>query len=95
MGTVKAIKPAWAPDKDPATCHHHHAIFHVLHTYRAFSIYTIWGNWVDGKLLMIHSCLLPGVLDSKLPQESPKHTTPPAFRKISLSDATRKVFLMH
>lgn len=69
MGTVKAIKPAWAPDKDPSTCHHHHAIFHVLHTYRAFSIYTIWGNWVDGKLLMIHSCLLPGVLTLSFPEK--------------------------
>ena len=40
------------------------------------------GYWIDGHFLMNHLHLLPGLL---LPQESPEHTTPPAFREIAFS----------
>ena len=77
MGMAKVIKPAQLLDKDPAKLSHIMATVPLLILTStccilwggAFNICMMRGYWIDGKFLMNHLCLLPGVLLLSFPRK--------------------------
>lgn len=90
MGMTKVIDPAQLWDKDLMKMSHIMVsmtplvLISTFYILRGFlNICTIWAYWIDASFLMNHLCL-PSTAVSKLPKESPEHTTPTTFREICL-----------